>query len=379
MNEKAFVKYRIAIIAGQLVVGGAERQLYVWLSRMDRNLFEPVVLSLHPGHNDYWEGPIEKLGIRLDRVPYRTNQLLRAAEIIQRLRSFRPHLVQGWHSFASPYAGLAAKMLGAKSVGGIRGSIHAFLNARVVAATTLFSVDAMLVNSRSVSTALRNMTLMRGKPIYAVQNAIDDQVKSDPQARQKLSAAYCIDPDGIWLGSVGRLDPQKRYDLLLRALALLCRQTRSFRFILIGDGPERANLESLTHELALQDVVVFAGEIPEAASLLNAFDIFCFTSVSEGTPNAVMEAAVAGLPIVGWQTGFMNDLLDHGRVAWLVETGNLAAFCDAVFTLVQSPQLRDQYGKSARDHMLENFSVEQFIKQMTTAYTNLLGISSPVE
>ena len=53
----------VVIIAGQLVVGGAERQLYLWLANLDRNRFDPIVLTLHPGHGEFWEDPIRELGI----------------------------------------------------------------------------------------------------------------------------------------------------------------------------------------------------------------------------------------------------------------------------------------------------------------------------
>ena len=75
-------KYNLAIIAGQLVVGGAERQLYLWLSHIDRAKFSPIVLTLHPGYGDYWEDPIESLGIPLIRIPRRRNRVLRAFNIV---------------------------------------------------------------------------------------------------------------------------------------------------------------------------------------------------------------------------------------------------------------------------------------------------------
>src|SRR6202022_4182355 len=84
-------RYRVAIIAGQLVVGGAERQLYLWLSHLDRSRFEPVVVTLHPDCSDYWEGAIESLGIPLLRVARRRNPLARLLEITRKVRPYRPH------------------------------------------------------------------------------------------------------------------------------------------------------------------------------------------------------------------------------------------------------------------------------------------------
>ena len=99
-------------MAGQLVVGGAERQLYLWLSHLDRTRFRPVVVTLHPEYGDYWEGPIESLDIPVLRVPRRRNRLWRLAQVVRLLHPFRPSLVHGWHLFASPYAGAAAGCCG---------------------------------------------------------------------------------------------------------------------------------------------------------------------------------------------------------------------------------------------------------------------------
>ena len=76
----------IAVIAGQLVVGGAERQLYLWLANLDQRKYKPVVLTLNPGHGDHWEKPVESLGIPLLRVPKNANRLLRLFEIVKLLR-----------------------------------------------------------------------------------------------------------------------------------------------------------------------------------------------------------------------------------------------------------------------------------------------------
>src|SRR5262249_40076638 len=138
---------QIAIVAGQLVVGGAERQLYLWLSNLDRKRFEPVVVTMQPEPGDYWEEPIRQLGIPLLRVARRANRIARLLKIASALRSYAPELVHAWHLHASPYAGAAAKLLGAKaSLGSLRGSFASFQESRFQAKLALWLVDALIVN-----------------------------------------------------------------------------------------------------------------------------------------------------------------------------------------------------------------------------------------
>lgn len=97
-------------------MGGAEKQLYLWLANLDRESFNPIVLTLHPGYGDYWEKPVEDLGIPLFRINHRKNRFSRLREIRRTLQPFQPQLVHGWHLFSGAYASLVAPRFKAKSL-----------------------------------------------------------------------------------------------------------------------------------------------------------------------------------------------------------------------------------------------------------------------
>jgi glycosyltransferase involved in cell wall biosynthesis len=355
------------------VVGGAERQLYLWLSNLDREKYHPVVLTLHPGHGDHWEDQIEKLDIPLIRIQHRLNPLLRLIDIINALGPYQPKLVQSWNQFPSPYAGAAARLLGAKSIGGLRGSFRTFCRYPIIATLTLCLVDGMLVNSKSAAKKVQCLPRLRKLAVYTAQNATEDQECNRSVLREKLSLDFGIPMQGLWIGSLGRMYPEKRFDLMLSALARLHEDMADFHFFLIGDGPERGRLERKADELGMRGYVTFTGEVPGAGAWLGALDIFCFTSLDEGLPNAVMEAAVAGLPIVGWKLPFMQELLKGGEAARLVETGDMPGFTNALMELTRSPAYRHDLGQAARQYVLENFSLENFLRQMTYVYDDILG------
>jgi glycosyltransferase involved in cell wall biosynthesis len=366
-------RHKIAIIAGQLVVGGAERQLYLWLSNLDRERFQPVVLTLHPGHNDYWEIPIRDLGIPLITIPHRCIRLVRVLDIARVLLSYKPQLIHGWHLFASPYAGLTAKLLGAKSLGGVRGAFRAFRDHSWESRLTLWFVDAIMANSSSVAEQLKAVRWGRKQIVYTVQNAVEDQAGNRLIMREALTRRFGFANRGVWIGSIGRLDPGKRFDNLLKALALLSVEVKDFHFLLVGDGPERGRLERMADELGIRQYVTFTGEVPGASAWLGALDIFCFTSLDEGLPNAVMEAAAAGVSIVSWRVPFIEEILKGREVAYLVEPEDLVGFKNALVALSHSPALRSKLGQAARKHVLEAFSLKKFVQHMTCVYEDLLG------
>lgn len=363
----------IAIIAGQLVVGGAERQLYLWLSNLDRERFDPIVLTLHPGHADYWEEPIEALGIPLFRIAQRRNRLRRLWDIIRVLRPHRPQLIHGWHLFASAYAGLAARVLGARCLGGVRNTYETFTSHRMESWITLHTADALVANSKQTASALAHKQQRQKPAVFAVQNAIEDQFASRESARAALMEIYHLPADALWLVSMGRLEPLKRFDWLLELMSNLKKEENKLHLVLIGDGPERQRLSEMAGDLNLEDCVTMTGEVPMASTWLKGFDIFVFPSVDEGMPNVIMEAGAAGQPILTWRLPFYEELLTDGQNALLVEPGTLTAMEEAIRVMSKDEQMRNQLGQAAREHILAAFSLERFIREMTGVYEQVLG------
>lgn len=364
-------KIRIAIIAGQLVIGGAERQLYLWLANLDRGRFDLIVLTLHPGHHDYWEKPIEDLNIPLYRISHRWSRLIRFYLIIKILRKFRPHLIHGWHTFASPYAGLAAKVLGSRSIGGLRSSFQTLKHMRETRLTRLLC-DAVISNSVIVTDAYQQLRAIKKQSVFTVQNAVDFHFCKRAESREHLVRSYGIPPDSVWIGSIGRMDPLKRFDFLIRVALHIKQSNKNFHILLIGDGPERSTLEALARELGVQDKVTFTGEVPFGSQWLKGLDIFCFLSLDEGSPNVVMEAGAAGLPIVAWKLPFNEELLENEKMAMLVEVGDLDGLKTALSRLIQSKGLRAEIGNAAQAHLLSNFSLERYVRKMTQVYETVL-------
>jgi glycosyltransferase involved in cell wall biosynthesis len=330
------------------------------------------VLTLHPDQGDFWEQQIEKLEIPLLRIP-RRNPFERLKNIVHALQPFDPELIHGWHVFATPYAGFAAKILGAKSLGSVRGSFDTFQSSPFKAYLALNTVDGLLVNSCSTGSLLQQRQGRKRLRIHTVQNAVEEPLADREALRQDLANRFGISPHSLWIGSLGRLDPKKHFDLILRALALVRETVSDFHFLLIGKGQERVRLEAMARELDLGAHVIFLGEMPNASTWLSALDIFCYTSLDEGLPNVVMEAAAAGLPIVAWRIPFMEEVLGPEGTGMLVELGDVDALKGALLSLMRCPDVRKDLGEAGRVHVLTQFAVTRYLKAMTGVYESMLG------
>lgn len=365
---------KVAIIAGQLVVGGAERQLFLWLSNLNRDKFDVKILSLHPGQGDYWENPIKDLGFTIINIPRNQNRIQRFCQILRVLKSYDPDLIHGWHLFVSPYAGIAAKILKIPSIGSLRDSFRVFYKHPVSAYLTLISVNAIITNSYSAAKKVKRIKIFRSQRVIAIQNAyVADQNPED--SRNEISRKFNVNQELPWIGTVGRLDPKKRFDLMIRSISGIF--PKKFHLFLIGDGNQLRYLEKLTHELEVSEIVTFTGEIPNAVTLMPSLDLFAFTSYDEGMPNVILEAAAAGLPIVTWDLDFYRELLRNGESAILVEPGNLKKFRCAIEELIDDPEKRKKMGSAAQDYILTTFTLEKYIQNMTNLYDQMLNQSQP--
>ena len=366
---------RIAIIAGQLDVGGSERQLYFWLSHMDRDRFEPIVVTLNPSRGDYWEKPIESLGVPLLREDHRHNPLVRLVNLVQALRSFRPHLIHGWNLFTSPYAGAVAKLLGSKSIGSLRDNLRVF-NAHPYEATlTQYLVDALVVNSQAAARELASAGKCRRQKVCVVPNAVETFPHDRMSLRERIGARFALPQDHLWIGAMGRFVPKKRFDVILNVLASVQKNVPNVCILFIGDGPLRAELTREASSLGLDGVLTFTGEDADAHTWLGALDIFCFAGLDEGLPNVVMEAAVAGVPVVALRTASLEELLEANDSALLVVPGDLRGMEEAILSLARDQSLRRRIGDAAQCRVSSRFSLAAFVSQMSAAYMEVLDIT----
>ncbi len=186
-------------------------------------------------------------------------------------------------------------------------------------------------------------------------------------------AAWGIPSDVPLVGIVGRLIPVKNHPLFLQAALRLRQRHPSARFVIVGDGYLRAQLESQTRELGLDDVVLFTGWQKDTAPIYSDLDVAVISSLSEGTPVPVIEALAAACPVVATAVGGLPDLLDGGRLGRLVASGSADDLALAIHeTLVQPPDMT-----VAQAAMLDRYSINRLVGDLDSLYRGLLWAKKP--
>ncbi len=162
--------------------------------------------------------------------------------------------------------------------------------------------------------------------------------------------------------SVGRIVPQKGFDLLVRAFFYLSKKIKLWRLFIFGDGPEKEKLVSLINELRLKEKILLAGVIKDLFILKKA-DIFVLSSRYEGFPNALLEAMCCGLPCISFDCpSGPGDIIENYRNGILVPRESVQMLAGAMCYVITNPARRKYFAKMAEEFARIRFSFGRFMK-----------------
>jgi glycosyltransferase involved in cell wall biosynthesis len=158
---------------------------------------------------------------------------------------------------------------------------------------------------------------------------------------------------------------------LLTACAELVVSGVPLRALIIGEGPQRKELEEFSRRPELGNRVVFAGFQEEVAQWLQCMDVFVLPSLTEGTPMALLEAMAYGVPAVASAVGGVPQVIVHGETGILVSPGNADEIRSAILALFRDPAERKKLAQNAIEHARTHYSVEHWINRIEAEYQKL--------
>jgi glycosyltransferase involved in cell wall biosynthesis len=175
------------------------------------------------------------------------------------------------------------------------------------------------------------------------------------------------------VGIVGRIFPIKNHRLFLEAAALVARENPAARFVVVGDGILRPEVERHAQESGIADRVIFTGWRRDLPGIYADLDVLAVTSNNEGTPVSAIEAMAAGCPVVATNVGGLPDLIREGETGYLVPPGDAPAAATALLRVLRQPEIARRMGETARKSVRERFSSQRLITDMERLYLELLG------
>ncbi len=233
--------------------------------------------------------------------------------------------------------------------------------------------DRILVPSAaSKEMVMRTEGIPAGK-IDVVYNGVDTAIFAQGEKRGEVRSELHISSDAMVLGIVGRLSEEKGgVDVLIRAVARLCKSNPNLRLLVVGDGPLRGSLEALAAESAPGGEIMFTGTRNDVAHLLSAMDLFVLPSLNEALPIVVLEAMAAGLPVIATRVGGVPEIVDHEKTGLLVEPGSEDSLYSALDRLIFDADLREQLAQAGRRRVASDFTIERMVERIEGLYEELL-------
>ena len=402
---------RILRIIDRLNVGGPAKHVTWLTAALDPQRYETLLVT---GRVPPEEGDMgyfaEAAGIEPTMIPQMSRELSLAdvavvAKLFGLMRRFRPDVVHTHKSKAGAVGRVAAFLYKWSTPGALLAKpricrvVHTFhghtfhgyfgpVKERIFVALerllARFATDRIVVISEQQRREIgERFRVGRAEQFRTIPLGIDlAEVATQPAG---LRAELNLGANDLLIGIVGRLCPLKNHGLFLEAVHRL-RQSVDLphvRFLLIGDGELRAELENRARELAIDDLVVFTGFRRDAGRLYPDLDIAVLTSRNEGTPVTLIEALCAGRPVISTEVGGVVDLLGRrgpshdGVTRWdrglTVASGDADALARAMHRLIQAPALLAEMGESGKTFVRQRLSKERLVADIDELYSEMVG------
>ena len=172
----------------------------------------------------------------------------------------------------------------------------------------------------------------------------------------------------VTLIMVARFAPQKDFSLLIDAAAGI---DINFRLLLVGDGPQFKEMKQKANRIGIAGKTNFTGSRTDIDELLDSSDIFVLSSNWEGLPISILEAMRSGLPVIASDVGGVGEAVTNNECGILVERGNMIELRDAIKTLLDDTDKREQMGQNARARFEKSFTSEVMLSQLKDEYARL--------
>ncbi len=210
--------------------------------------------------------------------------------------------------------------------------------------------------------------------VTTVLNAIDHrQFHRDPARVRQMRESLGLAPDQIAIGAVGRLEPQKRFDLLLEAFAVVHARRPETRLIIAGDGSLHQALADQRRALGLEQGVIMTGHVTDIVGLHHAFDLFVQSSDYEGTPNSVLEAMAMETPIVATEAGGTAELVHDGEHGRIIPIGQIDRLIEGMESALDDRTTTRTMADRARLRVQGDLSFESRVRRVEGIYGEVMA------
>jgi len=367
---------RVLFVVPALPVGGAERHVTTLLPRMDPARFTPSVICI--GEEGALFPTLPAAGIEAVALRLRKRQAVRALiELVMMMRRTRPDvvMVQGYN--AETLGRIAARIAGVKHTISWVHNIGDVKPRGTVRSTVDRALNRWTSGYFGVAEAQRRYLVDElGYPdgkIRIIHNGVDP-AQFGIGTNRGVRAEFGFAADDPVVGIVAMLRPEKDHVSFLRAARTVVDELPRARFLIIGDGPTRPELEALCAELRITRNVHFAGSRHDVVRLLQAIDVFVLSSVTvECFPISLLEAMACARPAVCSAVGGIAEMINDGETGYLVPPKDPLQLAARLVSLLRDPLTARRMGRAARARVETEFDLDRSIAAAQQAIEDVVS------
>jgi glycosyltransferase involved in cell wall biosynthesis len=373
VSNMSDLRVELWFLIGMLPVGGSERTLVDLANGLDKTKYSVTVWTIVD------EGPMRD---ELDGdVQYRTLDakgkwdLLAPVRFLNTVRSEDPDILQSFLFFDNILARLSGSVSSnTKVITGVREvpADPSWIRS-IIDKITLPLSDLVVSNSEAGA----EYVIGRGadpNKTKVVRNGRNIEKYAGGNATPALFDSLDLNSDVPIVGTVGRLIERKGHYDLLKAWSSISTSYPDAQLVIVGDGPEAKSLHKYASELGCDCSVCFAGRRSDIPDLLDAMDVFVFPSHYEGLPGALLEAMIAGLPVVATPVDGNSELIENRVTGLFVPPHDSKALADCVTELLSDSELQRTLASAASDYVQEEFSIETMVSEFEVLYDDCSSV-----
>lgn len=375
-------RINILFIVTKLELGGAQKQLLELIRNLDKEKFRPFLFTASDGllvleAEEIYGLTIEK-SRSLERPINPWKDLLACLEMYSYIKRNYISIVHTHSSKAGILGRVAARLAGAKIVlHTVHGwpfhdyqsaiSRKAFIGLEKLAGK--FSDRIIVVSRHDLEKGITS-GIAGAQKYQLIRYGID--FAEFKRRSVGFKDEFGIAPDEAVVTNISCFKPQKSCLDFVKLVALVSKLNAKTKFILVGDGPMRSDIEKLKNKLVLGGRLILTGWRRDIPEILSITDCLVSTSFWEGLPIVVLEAMVCGCPVVVTDTGGVREVVSDGETGFFVPCGDMEQMSLKVASLLQDEGLKRKINQRAKDSLGDDFSLSRMLKSHQELYENLI-------
>lgn len=375
-------KINLLYVITKLELGGAQKQLLTIVSALDTKKLNVYIYTSSEGFLLEEFKSLKNITIVLSKSLIRNINLLKDfLELFKIYHFIKKHKIDIVHTHSSK-AGILGRF--AAGLAGVKCIIHTVHGWSFNDCQPFLARFFFIVLERLAAFFSQKLIVVS---LYDKQKGLSNRIGSEKQyvlisyginhaqfnrRYEDIREELGISKEEKLIGMISCLKPQKSPFDFIKLAFFTSQKFSNLRFLLVGDGVLRPQIERLILKLKLQNKVILTGWRTDIPRILSSFDIFVLTSLWEGLPISVLEAMASSKPVIVTETGGVQEAIFDGENGYLVKRRDLTSMVNKLTALLDNQSLRESMGRDAQESLVGKFTIEDMIRQTKGLYESAI-------